>query len=373
MKIISDVGTGEKSISTRWNLAAAGFALALFSGCASVPDLDPVPVRPLSSPTIASPVQAKPVPPQSFPSRSPGWDAPDPEPRAYAHPAAPKPLDAEVMRMQIMLDRANFSPGCVDGRFGNQSALVLRAWQRREGLSASGELDGTTRARLPTEAESFTSHTVVAEDLAGLAAVPRSWREKALLPAMAHETVLERLAETYHISQRALKELNPSVGWPDPAVGTIIRVPKVTPSPKPLAARIEIHLAGKYMQVFDFSGKLVAHFPCSIARDKAKRPVGELHIVNAASDPNYTFRPELFAEDPEAASIGQPLIIPPGPNNPVGVAWLSLDRPGYGIHGAPKPEDIGRTESHGCFRLANWNARKLLGMVTVGTPVLVFE
>ncbi len=366
-------GTGEKCFSTRWNFAVASFVTVLLSGCAAVPDPEPVPVGPLPGPALVAPVKAKPVPPQSFPSRSPGWDAPDPEPRVYQRPVAPKPMDAEVMRMQILIDRANFSPGCVDGRLGNQSALALRAWQRREGLSASGDLDAATRTRLPAEAEAFTSHTVVAEDLAELALVPRSWREKASMPTMAHETVLERLAEYYHVSQRALKELNPSVGWPDPAVGTILRVPKVTPSPKPLAARIEIHLAGKYMQVFDFSGKLVAHFPCSIARDKAKRPVGELHIINAASDPNYTFRPELFAEDPEAASMGQSLLIPPGPNNPVGVAWLSLDRPGYGIHGTPKPEDIGRTESHGCFRLANWNARKLLGMVTVGTPVLVIE
>ena len=153
----------------------------------------------------------------------------------------------------------------------------------------------------------------------------------------------------------------------------MLRVPRVSPFARPLAARIEIHLRDKYLQAFDYDGRLVAHFPCSIARDKAKRPVGELHVVNAAADPNYTFRPELFPEDPGAASLAQPLILPPGPNNPVGVAWLSLDRPGYGIHGTPHPEDIGRTESHGCFRLANWNARKLLGMVSLGIPVVVFE
>jgi lipoprotein-anchoring transpeptidase ErfK/SrfK len=121
------------------------------------------------------------------------------------------------------------------------------------------------------------------------------------------------------------------------------------------------------------TGRWWCIFPCSIARDKAKRPVGELHVANAAENPNYTFKPELFAEDAESTTLSGNLLIPPGPNNPVGVAWLSLDRPGYGIHGTPNPEDIGRTESHGCFRLANWNARKLVGMVTIGIPVTVFD
>ena len=313
------------------------------------------------------------VPLPQFPARSPGWDAPDPVAAARAVPMPPKPLDADIMRLQIMLDRQNFSPGCVDGRFGSQTKMALTVWQKQAGLLASGELDEATLARLPTEAEALTVHTVVEDDLVGLAIVPKSWRSKAELQTLAYETVLERLAETYHLSQRAMKDLNPSANWPNPSPGTILRVPKVSPSPKPMAARIEIHLAGKYMQVFDFAGKMTAHFPCSIARDKEKRPVGELHVANAAADPNYTFRPELFAEDPEAASIGQALVIPPGPNNPVGVAWLSLDRSGYGIHGTPHPEDIGRTESHGCFRLANWNAKKLLGMVSIGTPVIAYE
>jgi lipoprotein-anchoring transpeptidase ErfK/SrfK len=277
------------------------------------------------------------------------------------------------MLMQIMLDRANFSPGCIDGRLGGQSQLALRTWQRIEGLPVSGELDDAVRARLPNEADAFTSYAISSQDTERLSPVPQSWKARAAASELGYATVLESLSERFHLTQRALKELNPAVAWPDPAIGTVLRVPNVAKHPRVLASRLEIHLAGKYMQVFDYEGKLVAHFPCSIARDKAKRPVGDLHIANAAENPNYTFRPELFAEDPEAASIRQSLVIPPGPNNPVGVAWMSLDRPGYGIHGTPHPEDIGRTESHGCFRLANWNARKLLGMVSIGIPVLVVE
>jgi len=113
------------------------------------------------------------------------------------------------------------------------------------------------------------------------------------------------------------------------------------------------------------------HFPCSIAARFDKRPVGELHVIAIAPNPNYTFDPELFPESPEARQLNQKLILPPGPNNPVGVAWIGLDKPGYGIHGTPNPEQIGRTESHGCFRLANWDAEYLSHLVRIGMPVFV--
>ena len=107
------------------------------------------------------------------------------------------------------------------------------------------------------------------------------------------------------------------------------------------------------------------------ARNVEKRPVGELHVTVVIPDPNYTFDPDVFPESPEAKELGRKLIIPPGPNNPVGVAWIGLDRPGYGVHGTPDPEKVGRTESHGCFRLANWDALALVDLVWAGLPVYV--
>lgn len=346
------------------NFFGAALLVALVSGCATPGvDLPPVPV---GGPEV------KPAPP---PRRAEPWArrVPPPPPASEPAPSRPVRLDEEVLRLQLFLDRQHLSPGCLDGRWGPQTRHALRAWQAREGLPATGEWDEALRARLPPVDTAFTIHTVAAEDHAELRPAPQGWREKAQADRLGHVSVLELVAERYHCTQRAIRELNPEVAWPNPAAGAVVRVPRVATTARERAARVEIHLAGKYLQVFDAEGRLAAHFPCSIARQVEKRPVGELKIVNAADEPNYTFDPELFADDPAAAGIGRRLLIPPGPNNPVGVAWLSLDRPGYGIHGTPHPEDIGRTESHGCFRLANWNARKLLGMVSIGTPVLVLE
>jgi lipoprotein-anchoring transpeptidase ErfK/SrfK len=127
----------------------------------------------------------------------------------------------------------------------------------------------------------------------------------------------------------------------------------------------------KVLQTFDENTNLLAHFPCSIAQRVEKRPIGQLRVAVLAPNPNYTFDPEVFPESAEAQELGRKLILPPGPNNPVGTVWIGLDKPGYGLHGTPHPEQVGRTESHGCFRLANWNAEYLLTMMWVGMPVYV--
>lgn len=137
------------------------------------------------------------------------------------------------------------------------------------------------------------------------------------------------------------------------------------------AAYIRILLSQRQLEVYNSRSNLLAQFPCSIAKQVEKRPVGELHITRAAPNPTYLFNPEIFPESEEAQQLNRKLTLQPGPNNPVGTVWIGLDRPGYGIHGTPRPEDVGRTESHGCFRLANWNAELLLKLVRVGTPVFV--
>lgn len=353
-----------------------GSAASLLAGCATVPpDLPAVPVGRAN--------EAPPAP--ATPARVPAAQTKTSAPAPVALPvktSAPIPVPApktaeyeegEVARLQVFLDRANFSPGTLDGRWGPQTRRALVAWQSSAGLPPTGEMDERVREQLPPLEDAFTTHLVSEDEHSALRPAATGWLERSAMDHLGYSTILEAVAERYHSSERAIRAWNPSAEWPNPPAGTSLRVPQVRPVERVRAAKIEIHLAAKTLTAFDETRRVIAFFPCSIARQVAKRPVGELHIVNAAEHPNYTFDPALFVEDPAAAAIGRKLIIPPGPNNPVGVAWLSLDRPGYGIHGTPAPEDIGRTESHGCFRLANWNASKLLSMISIGTPVFVFE
>jgi len=375
--------------------------LGLAAGCQTVPSpgsprarrveearKPPVTARaPAARPTTGTtgappPAYHPPVPGEPPPVRRappPVLTVPTNPPAARPPPVKPPPPAAgigplsfrETLALQTFLDRQNFSPGCLDGKMGGRTRDAVRAWQMARGLPGTGEIDRDALRRLGEQDEAFTVHVVSEDERAALTFVPESWRERSQAPHLGYQTILEGVAERYHASEAAIRLLNPGVSWPDPPAGTSVVAPNPGPSVKPTAGKIMIQLGRKRLLAYDARGRIVAVFPCSIAGNVEKRPVGELKVVNCASNPVYTFDPALFAEDPEASSIPQKLIIPSGPNNPVGVAWLSLDRPGYGIHGTPKPEDIGKTESHGCFRLANWNARKLLDMISIGTPVIV--
>lgn len=288
-----------------------------------------------------------------------------------------------IAEFQIALDRQLFSPGCIDDHLGTQTRAALRAWQSARGEKVSGVFDEATVDALKLEVPTFINYAITTNDLARLGRAPESWRERAEQESMPYESPLEFVAEKFHASQRFIRALNPEIPWATLNTPTNVVVPNIEVAVKPpKAGEIRINLAQKWLTVYDGEGNLCAFFPCSIGRDKMKRPVGELQIVAVAPNPNYTFDPKVFPESPEARAIGSKLIIPPGPNNPVGVLWLSIGRAsgsegppltGYGIHGTPKPEEVGRTESHGCFRLANFNAERILKMVAVGTPVIVEE
>ncbi|MCC6232749.1 MAG: murein L,D-transpeptidase [Verrucomicrobiales bacterium] len=278
----------------------------------------------------------------------------------------------QLVAVQSALARRGISCGPIDGVLGSQTRSALRVFQKQEGLPETGMPDAATLRQLRWEEEGFEVYRVAPEDLARLTPVPKSWLGKASSERLDYENLLELLAERSQAHPRLIRQLNPSIDWHRVTTGLVVKVPGVvTPGVKGRAARVRISLGEKTLRVFDESGGLIAHFPCSIARRVEKRPVGELHIVKLAPNPNYRFDPEIFRESEEARKIGRKLMIPPGPNNPVGTAWIGLDRPGYGIHGTPHPEDVGRTESHGCFRLANWNAERLLKLAWVGMPVQV--
>jgi len=264
------------------------------------------------------------------------------------------------------------SSGSIDGVMGSQTRAALAAFQRANTLAITGELDAPTRVALALDSEPLTTYTVTSNDLARLQPLSKTWLGKSQQSALDYETVLELVAERGHASPNLIRRLNPSVNWTSVTAQTQVRIPDDDyPSPSDKAAFIVIRLAERRLQAFDANTNLLAHFPCSIAARFEKRPVGELRVTAIADKPDYTFNPEVFPESEEARQLQTKLILPPGPNNPVGTAWISLDRPGYGMHGTPSPEQVGRTESHGCFRLANWNANYLVKLVWVGMPVWV--
>lgn len=289
-------------------------------------------------------------------------------PRIYKYPRAVE----NWLDVQIALARQAISCGSIDGVGGHQSAAGLRAFQERAGLEPTGRLDTATRERLVLNSHIYQQISLSAEDLASLQPLNKTWLGKSEQTALACETALELAAERTHAHPKLLKQLNPGLDWSKITPNTKIVVPAIereVPLPRP--ASLHISLSDKTLQARDEAGNILAHCPVSIAKKAEKRPEGELHVTVVVPNPDYTFDPEVFPESAEARELGRKLMIPPGPNNPVGVAWIGLDLPGYGIHGTPNPEQVGRTESHGCFRLANWDAQTLLGMAYVGLPVIV--
>lgn len=278
-----------------------------------------------------------------------------------------------ILALQICLDRHGFSPNTMDGQSGVKTRAALAAYCEANGLPSPKEGSEATAflKYFPDEHDLFTEEIVTADDVSSLVDIPSEAAEKAKLSRMGYSSVQEMFAERGHVTRHTLARLNQHVNWNDVKPGTRIRIPEVTPPATGVkAAMLVISLSRFNVTAIDAKGKPIAVFPCSIARDKSKRPPpGDLKIVTKIPNPNYTYTPDY-------APLGKKKerhIFHPGPNNPVGTVWLGLSLPGYGIHGTPEPERVGRAESHGCFRLSNWNAEKLYELVSPGTTVRIIK
>jgi lipoprotein-anchoring transpeptidase ErfK/SrfK len=277
-----------------------------------------------------------------------------------------------IVAVQVALVREGISPGTIDGILGPQTEAALKAFQQKYGLPITGLLDRPTRTNMVLTGSALITYTLTTNDFDRLLPLSPTWLGKSLSRRLDYENVLELVAERSQSQHKLIETLNPSINWTNVTNGAVVTVPNAQfPTVSGKAAFVEILLGERLLRAFGSQSNLVAQFPCSIAQRVDKRPVGELHVAVVAANPNYTFDPAVFPESAEAREIGRKLLLQPGPNNPVGTVWIGLDRPGYGIHGTPLPEKVGRTESHGCFRLANWNAEHLLKLIAVGTPVIV--
>lgn len=273
-----------------------------------------------------------------------------------------------VARAQAALDWLGFSPGIIDGKTGPRTATAVMTFQQLARLPITAQLDGETLRLLEALAKPpLMCHTLQPEDLQGLTEIPENWLERSRLQRMDHETVLERLSERSHVSEALLRRINPEVNWDDLKPGQVVMLFDFANCPSPAAQRVEIALQAKTVTLFGSEHQVLGCFLCSIGSEPEKRPLGEFEVTVILPEPPYAFDPKLYPE----SGLQQKLTIPPGPNNPVGTVWIGISKSGYGIHGTPDPEEVGRTGSHGCFRLTNWDAQRVARMVKPGTPVLV--
>ena len=287
--------------------------------------------------------------------------------------------DDKALAVQIALDQAGFSCNTIDGNWGRKSQRALESYCQSRGIALPDSPESAYDDLFADRDGLLRIEAVTQTDLDSLTPMPATPDAKAKLPKMNYGSIREMFAERGHLSQRALERLNPGVNWQNVPPGLKLVIPAF-PSiqenlsvwkrnkPHQEASLVKVSLSRFEVTAYDASGKLIALFPCSISASKAKRPsAGELKIVTTIENPNYTYTPDFVPKGKKASK----LIFPDGPRCPVGVAWLGLNLPTYGIHGTPKPESIGSAESHGCFRLSNWNAARLYALCRPGTRVLI--
>ena len=278
---------------------------------------------------------------------------------------------AGQLRAQILLDRARFSPGEIDGRVGSNQRRAVRGYQLARGLPGTGELDTETWAALNAEAPvAVIAYTLTAEDVGQtFAKLPKGMLEQSKLKALGFESIEEALGERFHASPALLKQLNPNTDFGK--AGTQIQVPNVADIPAlPKASKLVVDKSDSTLTLFDSAGKPVAQFPVSSGSERDPLPIGEWKIVATAVNPTYHYNPKLFWDaDPSHTKA----TLAAGPNNPVGTRWIDLSKPHYGLHGTPAPSTIGKRQSHGCVRLTNWDVERLAAAVDSSVPVLMQE
>lgn len=296
--------------------------------------------------------------------------------------AATKPAPTqEMLSEQLLLARAGFSPGVIDGRGGDNTENALHAFQQANGLPV-GKLDPETAAKLSQGGGGplYAEYTIQPADVAGpfTPQIPKDFTAMAQLPRLSYRSSRQLLAEKFHTSEQLLSALNP--GKDLAQAGTVITVPDLGGQPQTASAQspntgssaaasaalVVVDKQHRAVLVYGADKRLIAFYPASIGSTEKPAPSGTFQVRDIAHNPTYTYNP---AYGFKGQSATQPVKVPPGPNNPVGEVWIGLSLKGYGIHGTPDPDKVGKTQSHGCIRLTNWDALALAKLVKKGTPV----
>ena len=285
-----------------------------------------------------------------------------------------------VAKVQILLDQARFSPGVIDGRWGKNTEKAIYWFQKANGLNATGEVDRRTLDALAGTAnrQQVVRHQLTDQDVAGpFETLPEDIYARAGKECLCYESKREKLAEMFHTTPELLEQLNPDVDLEAITAGTTLDVPAVEPFHLDQlldgrytgggdVARIVVSGGGHYVHAMDGSGTILYHFPSTLGSDYAPSPTGNFRVESITFDPTWHYQPDLLTGvDPSEDDA----VLPAGPNNAVGVVWMALSKPHYGIHGTAAPETIGYATSHGCVRLTNWDAGFLGQRIPPGVAV----
>jgi lipoprotein-anchoring transpeptidase ErfK/SrfK len=287
---------------------------------------------------------------------------------------APRMTRPAIFKAEVFLDRLDISPGVIDGKTGQNVGKAIAAFQRSRGLVANGKLDRATWAKLceSMNAPPLIAYTITDDDVRGpfVPEIPRNLEGMARLTRLGYRSAAELLAEKFHTSEELIKLLNP--GKTGDRAGMVINLPNVAHGrPAGQVFRIEVDKPAKAVRAFGRNDELVAFYPASVGSREKPAPSGNYHIGRIVKDPTYHYDPKFQFK---GEGTDRELTIAPGPNNPVGLVWIDLlNKPTYGIHGASHPEEVGKTGSHGCVRLTNWDVLDLAKRVRKGTPVAFLD
>jgi lipoprotein-anchoring transpeptidase ErfK/SrfK len=308
---------------------------------------------------------------------------PTPEPTPSLPPrelvALPIYDETTSVRLQIFLDNNEFGPGKIDGKMGEFFGKALVAYKKAHGLPPTGAVDAELLAQVPTP---YTTYAIQPNDETFVGPVASEPAEQAKLKAMLYGSLLEFVAERYHSAEDFLRKLNPGVDLDQLKVGDTINVPNVQPfrietlsekfvpqNPALVRREIFIDTRERFLEVHE-GDNLVAEFPITPGSKTLPAPLGIWKILGIATMPWFRHDEGVLMHGVRTNDFYN---IPPGPNNPVGILWMGLNKPGIGIHGTNFPETIGRAGSHGCIRMANWDAVRIKDLVTVGNKVTITQ